>query len=306
MSERLPSYSSIFALGHRALGADFLAGPVLVEEKVDGSQFSFSVNADGVLSCRSKGAVVEVEEPEGMFKAGVESAKALAPDLTPGWVYRGEYLQKPKHNTIAYARIPARHVILFDIDRGGQDYLDADEKRTEAGRLGLEVVPTFHEGPLASLDELKALLERDSCLGGAKPEGFVLKRYDRFGEDKKTLMAKYVTEAFKEVHGKEWKAANPSRMDVVQSLTVRYKTEARWQKAVQHLREAGTLDGSPKDIGALLREVPTDVRKECEQDIKDALFAYAWPHIQRGITAGLPQWYKDQLAQQAFTLTEAA
>lgn len=298
---RLPSYSSIFALGHRALGADFLHGPVLVEEKIDGSQFSFSVDADGNVSCRSKGAVIEVGEPEGMFKAGVEAVKLLAPDLTPNWVYRGEYLQKPKHNTIAYSRIPAHHVILFDIDRGGQDYLSYDEKRTEAGRLGLEVVPVFFDGALENLEALKALLEQDSCLGGAKPEGFVIKRYDRFGEDKKTLMAKYVTEAFKEVHSKEWKAANPSRMDVVQSLIAQYQTPARWAKAVQHLREAGQLEGSPKDIGALLREIPTDIQKEAEQDIKDALFAYAWPHIKRGVTAGFPQWYKDELAKSAFS-----
>jgi len=297
---RLPSYSSIFALGHRALGSDFLAGPVLVEEKIDGSQFSFGIDADGVLSCRSKGAEINVDAPEGMFARGVETAKALAPDLTPGWTYRGEYLQKPKHNTIAYARIPALHVILFDIDRGLQDYLNADEKRTEAGRLGLEVVPTFHEGPLDSLEALKALLERESCLGGAKPEGFVLKRYDRFGEDKKTLMAKYVTEAFKEVHAGEWKKSNPTPSDIITRIAEQHCTVARWQKAVQHLREAGTLDGSPRDIGALICEVPADVRKECEQEIRDALFAYAWPHISRKLTAGLPQWYKDELAQSAF------
>lgn len=298
--ERIPSYSSIFALGHKALGHDFLAGPVLVEEKVDGSQFSFAVNYEGQILLRSKGKDMHPDAPEKMFALGAEQVKAMAPDLTPGWTYRGEYFQKPKHNTIAYSRIPERHIILFDIDRGGQNYLNPDEKRTEAGRLGLEVVPTFHEGPLTSLDELKTLLERESCLGGAKPEGFVIKRYDRFGEDKKTLMAKYVTEAFKEVHEKEWKAANPSRMDVVQGLIVKYKSEARWQKALQHLRDAGALEGSPKDIGMLLREIPNDVRKECEQDIKDALFTYAWPHIQRGITAGFPQWYKDQLAQEAF------
>lgn len=298
--ERIPSYSSIFALGHKALGHDFLTGPVLVEEKIDGSQFSFAVDHDGRILVRSKGKEMHADAPEKMFEAGVEQVKAMADDLTPGWVYRGEYLQKPKHNTIAYGRIPSKHIILFDVDRGGQDYLNPDEKRTEAYRLGLEVVPTFHEGTLESLDHLQSFLQRESCLGAANPEGFVLKRYDRFGDDKKTLMAKYVTEAFKETHEKEWKAANPSRMDVVQSLIVKYRTTARWQKAVQHLREAGALTGSPRDIGALLKEIPNDVRKECEADIKDALFAYAWPHIQRGVTNGVAQWYKDELAKEAF------
>jgi len=35
----LGSYPSIYNLGHRYLG-DLLDGPVVVEEKVDGSQFS--------------------------------------------------------------------------------------------------------------------------------------------------------------------------------------------------------------------------------------------------------------------------
>ena len=295
------SYSQIFALGHKALPADFLSGPVLVEEKIDGSQFSFGIDMDGELHCRSKGAEINVDEPEGMFKLGVDAALAIAPDLNPGWVYRGEYLQKPRHNAITYGRVPARNVIIFDIDRtGGQDYLGYDEKRTEAWRLGLEVVPEFFSGVVTSLDHLKEFLGGESCLGTAHPEGFVLKRYDLFGVDKKVVMAKYVSEAFKEVHKKLWKADNPTKKDIIERLVETYATEARWQKAVIHLRERGAIEGSPRDIGALLREVPEDVLKECEQDIRDKLFAYAWPHIRRGITTGLPQWYKDTLAQQAF------
>ena len=60
------------------------------------------------------------------------------------------------------------------------------------------------------------------------------------------------------------------------------------------------LEGSPRDIGPLIREVPEDVRQECEQAIKDALFAYAWPTIQRGIVRGLPEWYKRRLAETTF------
>ena len=304
MSERLHSYSQIIALGHKALPPDFMDGVVLVEEKIDGSQFSFGVALDGELRCRSKGQEIHVDEPEGMFKLGVETVRTLAPSLTPGWVYRGEYLQKPKHNAIAYSRVPERNVILFDIDRsGGQDYLPYEEKCAEAARLGLELVPKFFQGRIESLDDLKAMLDRESCLGGTTPEGFVLKRYDLFGVDKKVVMAKYVTEAFKEVHASEWKKANPTRLDVMQEIIASLRTPARWQKAVIHLRERGTLEGSPKDIGALLREVPDDILKECEGEIRDRLFAYAWPHIRRGVTAGFPQWYKDQLAETAFAPT---
>lgn len=300
MTDRLHSYSSIYAIGHRA-AADLFVGPVVVEEKLDGSQFSFGVTEDGeTLLCRSKGADIFPENPEKMFAKAVESVLAIRDDLTPGWTYRGEYFQKPKHNTIAYGRVPEKHIILFDVDTGLQDYLDPDAKRTEAGRLGLEVVPTIFEGHVSAFDDIKAMMRTESVLGGATPEGLVFKNYGQFGPDKKTLMGKYVTEEFKEVHKGEWKKSNPGHGDIVSSLITQYRTPARWKKAVHHLRDAGVLTESPKDIPALMKEINVDVLKECEQDIKDALFAWAWPKIGRGITAGAPQWWKDELAQSAF------
>lgn len=58
-----------------------------------------------------------------------------------------------------------------------------------------------------------------------------------------------------------------------------------------------------------MTEVPADVEKEERAEILDALWTAFWPKIRRGITAGLPQWYKDELAKQAFrpaTLAEIA
>ncbi len=49
-----------------------------------------------------------------------------------------------------------------------------------------------------------------------------------------------------------------------------------------------------------MREIPTDVLKECEDEIKEKLFKHFWPKISRGVTRGIPEWYKDQLAKQAF------
>ena len=57
---------------------------------------------------------------------------------------------------------------------------------------------------------------------------------------------------------------------------------------------------SPRDIGNLIREIQADTKKECESEIKDALFKHFWPKIQRGITAGAPEWFKEQLLASAF------
>lgn len=296
------SYPSIYALGHRALTELFL-DDVLVEEKVDGSQFSFGLfqGDDGpYLRCRSKGAELNLFAPERMFLPAIETVQALQPLLVPGWTYRAEFLAKPRHNALMYERIPQRHLILFDINSGHEAYLSWEDKAKEAERLGLEVVPRLFHGHVPDADMFRGLLDTVSVLGGQKIEGVVVKNYARFGLDKKVLLGKFVSEAFKETHAKTWKADNPKSGDILDRLTTQYHSQARWQKAVQHLREAGQLAGEPKDIAALFREVPEDIERECAEEIKAALWEWAWPRIRRGITAGLPEWYKERLLEQQF------
>jgi len=210
MSDSWHSYPSIFAIGHRAL-AELLLDPVIVEEKVDGSQFSFGVfdqeNGERVIRCRSKGAQLNIVAPEKMFAEAVGVVQSL--DLHPGWTYRAEYLKKPKHNALAYDRIPEKHLIVFDINTGHEEYMPYTRKAEECARLGLEIVPLVFEGRIENIEHFRSMIDRTSALGGQKVEGVVVKNYQRFGPDKKVLMGKFVSEAFKEVHAAEWKAANP-------------------------------------------------------------------------------------------------
>lgn len=269
------SYPSIYAMGHRAL-ANLLDRPVLIEEKVDGSQFSFGITEDGEIMARSKGAILNVDAPEKMFGLAIESVKSRHLSLHPGWTYRAEYLQKQKHNSLAYERTPRGHLIVFDVNPDHEAYLSYAEKHAEAERIGLECVPLVYEGVVASVDQFKAFLDRTSVLGGQKIEGVVIKPsgYVLYGQDKKMLLGKFVSEAFKEVHAKE--------------------------------RERGLIADSPKDIGMLLKEVQSDIGKECKEEIADQLFKWAWPHIQRKAITGLPEWYKDELLKKQFEPAEVA
>jgi len=312
------SYPSIFALGHRAV-RDILTKPVTVEEKIDGSQFSFGVfeisetkDADGrvvgeqteptpVLKCRSKSAQLNIDAPEKMFATAVEYVKSVRHLLVPGWTYRGEYLAKPKHNTLVYDRIPQNNIIIFDINPAEEDYLPHGDKVIYAARIGLETVPLLFEGNLNEVQQVRDMLDRVSCLGGQKIEGVVVKNYELFGDDKKAMFGKFVSEAFKEVHNKEWKASHPTKTDIVQKIIETLKTPARWNKAMQHLREAGRLTDDPRDIGLLFKEVPADLLKEETEWIKQQLFDWAWPHIARGVTVGIPEFYKAKLLEQQFT-----
>ena len=296
-TERVSSYSDIFTMGHKAL-EELFSGPVVVEEKVDGSQISFSRQGDKLLM-RSKGKQLIVEAPEEMFKPGVEAILGIYRNLPEGYVFRGEYLKSPKHNTLAYARIPRGHIIIFDIDRGNQDYLAPLDKAVLAMDCGFETVPLLHRGPIDSAEQIKALLPKESVLGGTRPEGIVIKNYARFHADKKILMGKYVRPEFIEVNAGEWRKNNPTQGDILDQIIARYKTEARWEKAVQHLRDDGRLEQSPRDIGVLLKEVEQDIAKECCEEIKGMLWQWAWEHVARGARAGLPEWYKNRLLENA-------
>lgn len=290
------SYPKIYALGHSAI-KELLFDEVTVEEKVDGSQISFG-RFEGELRARSKGASLNIEYPEQMFSEAIEVIKTL--DLVGGWTYRAEYLKKPKHNVMAYDRIPTKHLIVFDINIGEEQYLCYEDKKNEAARLGLETVPLMFSGRIEDPASIVALLQTTSILGGQKVEGIVIKNYSRFGLDKKVIMGKYVSEVFKEVHGAEWKEANPTKTDIVAHLIASYKTPARWNKAIQHLKESGRLTNSPKDIGLLIKEVQEDIEAEEKEEIKNKLYANVISHIKRGVVGGLPEYYKEQLMKEQF------
>jgi len=304
------NYPSIFALGHRWV-TELLQDEVLVEEKIDGSQFSFGsfeeewgdIHASGKcikLRCKSKGKEIDIENPEKMFAVPVKWCIDNWDKMQLGWTYRCEFLSKPQHNTLAYDRVPRNNLILFDIATDEEVYLDYDAKDLGAAFLGLETVPVLYKGKIESALDIKNFLQETSILGGCQIEGVVIKNYNKFGPDKKVLMGKYVSEAFKEIHGAAWRKSNPTSGDIIQEIAAKYNTSARWQKAVQHLRESGDLTDSPKDIEMLMKEVPADIMKECLPEIIDTLLAWALPKVKRTFGRGLPQWYKEQLLNQQF------
>jgi len=293
------SYSKIYSLGHRELDSLF-SDPVLIEEKIDGSQFSFTKTLEGDIRFRSKGREIYLPCDDKLFKPAIDYVCSIFNNLHPGWIYRRETLSSPRHNALTYSRTPRHNIIIFDIDTGLEQYLSYDEKVVEAARIDLEVVPVLFEGTITDIEELKMFFDHESFLGGTKIEGMVIKNYKQFGRDKKTIMGKWVSEAFKEKHSVNWKKENPTRSDLLDVLILEYKHENRWLKAVQHLKEANLLENSPRDIGNLIKEVQQDIFDECVEEIKYKLWKWAWPKISRGVVRGLPEWWKNKLAESQF------
>lgn len=296
----IPSYSSPFNLTHKVAREFFDEGSYIVQEKIDGSQFSFGIKGpedNFLLLCRSHNTQIDINNP-GMFTLAINTVKNLWNEgiLKPFWTYRGEFLQKPKHNTLSYSRVPSGNIILFDIDTGDQDYLSYSDAVYEAHGLGLEYAPVLdsHYGIPIS-EDIERWLDTESILGGTKVEGVVLKNYRLYAPDKKVLMVKIVSEAFKETHNKDWKDRNPNRSDVIDQIIAEFGSEARWNKVVQHLEEAGELVNAPEDIGKLLKELAVDFERECADEIQYILWTRFRKQIIRGIQQGFPEWYKEKL-----------
>jgi len=300
----IPSYGKILTLGsHRTENA--LVGNIIIQEKVDGSLFGVGINKDGELTMRSKGVIIHREHINNMFfKAAsyILSIENTILSYPPNTYFYFEYLQNPKHNVLCYERVPTNNLVLFDATFNGK-YSDRESLKTIAQNLNVDIVPQLFEGEIPSdvenIDFLKNFFETDSYLGNEKIEGIVIKNYEQdvyIGSRLYPLFTKYVRETFKERHNTQWK--KESIKASIQTYITTFRSEARWQKALQHLREQGSIIGEPKDIGGLIKEVNKDILSEEKENIKEELFKFVIKDILRNATHGLPYWYKELLAKK--------
>jgi len=293
-------YPKVYNLGHPQI-ADLFTREVVIQEKIDGSQFSFGKH-DGKLRVRSRGREFIPEAADDMFRCAVDNVVKVFDNLPEGATYRGEYLRRPKHNCLAYDRVPANNIAIFDIEVAESNFLPPQAVANEAQKLGFESIATFRVCPGSAIDReyVIQMMESISALGGQKIEGLVFKNYQEFTRDGKVMIGKHVSEAFKETHRTDWKERHPTQGDLVQVMINKYRTPARWGKAVQHLREAGTLLGEPADIGPLVKELHRDLREEAFEEIAQILMKKVWGDIAKGVCRGMPEWYKDQLMEGQF------
>jgi hypothetical protein len=294
---QIASYSKVWAPGHHELDK-LLPGPVVVQEKVDGSQFSFG-NLKGEFHARSKGQQVGYGgNQEGMFQEAVRTADLIfrTGTLPEGMTLRCEFLQKPKHNTLTYGRVPYGHLAVFDVELEGQRLLAPKDVMAQVAPWKLEVVPLLYEGLLErrELDQkLEEWLARESFLGGTRIEGVVIKNYSQYDSFLKPLMGKYVQESFKEQNRENWKAQ--SHGSAIDRLISSFNKEAIWEKSIQHKRDEGVLLNAPQDIGMLIGEIKKDFEAEFGEMIRRKIFQEYFSDIERGVMRGFPEYYKKRL-----------
>lgn len=296
------SFPKIFTIGQDFI-KDIFNNEVEITEKIDGSQFSFG-KINNQFYMRSKGAQLFPESYAKMFSKAVEYVLSIEHILPDNTVFYCEYLEKPKHNILVYDRIPKNNLMLYGVCDNTLKFVNEYEKLIEhADFLNIEVVPLIYKGIVENVDFIKEIMERKSVLGNVQIEGIVVKNYKNpfllGSQPIPLMMGKYVSEKFKEKHNKDWKKEKTTK-GKWETFKDGFRTEARWNKSIQHLREKDELTNSPKDIGKLIKEIQNDITEEEKENIKNFLWKLYGKEILRNATKGFPEYYKEYLLKRNF------
>lgn len=301
-------YPKVLQLQHLE-GKDIkVDGVFYLEEKYDGSQFRFGQDKSGKRWFGSRSVTYSDERPPNtMFALAVQQAneamdriKTLLDGNTETYFY-AEYIAKPKHNTLTYARTPRNNLVLFDVISDGS-YQLPEVVNQYAELMQLEPVYVF-----TSMDKypqyksIEFYLNSHSSLQGTTVEGVVIKNYhihiaDMNGE-LRPLFSKYVRPSFKEMNNKEWKT-KPGKRPVIDEVMDIFNKDAIFQKAVQHLNESGEAEHHMRDMQKLIPLVYQDLYEEYMPAIQELIVKRYEHDIQRAIISGLPEFYKKYLYSQ--------
>jgi hypothetical protein len=138
---------------------------LVVEEKLDGANAGISFGPDGRLRLQSRGHFLSGGPRERQFAPFKAWAAAVAPRLWPRlgerYVLYGEWLYA-KH-TVFYDALP-HYFCEFDVLDTREDvFLSTPRRRKLLEGTPVVSVPVLRSGPLASLEELTALVGPSTC-----------------------------------------------------------------------------------------------------------------------------------------------
>ena len=304
MAEIVKTLPSIQVGDEKKLNQDDIEGcRVIIQEKVDGSQLTITRKGDKLIYYNKN------KQISGQGKPWLNSYILLnnrAHLFREGLFYHGEAMKSvysAKVN-IRYEREPRYFWIVYEIVRKDNTILTPEEMKEVLEGTGIEMVPILYDNTVEvcdnyiekAKDTIKCIEHGTikSCLGNIAPEGVVLKVLNRDrGKGKvSTTRYKFVRGEFSETnHSKKQKLPELSQEQIIDGIGKIYDTDARKQKAVQHLEEQGKWkDKITQNIGLMVNELDADLLKECEQEIKDLLFVRFWPQISKSARGNVQEF----------------
>lgn len=310
----IPSYPKARSLSPK-YHEELLSGRVIVQEKLDGSQFSW-LRDGSELVARSKNTHRDVYNPDNMFGPAINYLRQNLDDVPEGIVFRGEAFMSPNHNVLDYERAPEGYIVLFGARRIDDDsWFSSDELVSVADEIGIETARTWYEGDAEELvsalgisddDQFDALhdammnefiTDEESMLGGVEPEGVVIKNHTSPMPYARFAVGKVVRDDFKERVQHESPAAQTK--NTREQLLDEYASgkEARWDKVIQHATEDGELDAEPSDLAHLIPALREDLFTEAEDEVKQALWDDFKNALFKKVKAQFPEHYKQRLRE---------
>ena len=180
---------------------EFLAEPLIVEEKVDGANIGFSVGEDGDLRIQNRGSWIARDRVPPQFKSLFRWADlrrdTLIEHLGHQFILFGEWCYAV--HSIRYTQLPDWFLAFDLFDRTRKTFVATDARNVFARSVNLQVVPRLGIGR-QTFESLKSLLGH-SVLGAARGEGLYLRASSAVVP---FTRAKLVTPEFTQAIGEHW------------------------------------------------------------------------------------------------------
>lgn len=184
--------------------AALLAGPVWVEEKLDGANLGLSVAPDGSLRAQNRGQYL-TKPYSGQFSRlagwlGMHDWQ-WRDRLARNLILFGEWCAAV--HSLDYTELPD-WFLLFDVyDRDAQHFWSAERRNALAGSLGLSPVPLLHDGKADQRQLTRLLNNSRSRFRDGPLEGLVIRRDSA---DWCESRAKLVRAEFTQVISEHWRS----------------------------------------------------------------------------------------------------
>ena len=278
--------------GSRILLDKFKDRGLVVQEKLDGSNASFTVD-NGELQCFSRRKKLNEKETLNGFYGWVhENIQEDVFDFLEDYIIFGEWLVKHK---IQYKEECYKEFYVFDVyDKEEEAYLSLKNMHRIASYLELKTVktlliaePSYHLNILTPQDIQDLVGKSDMTVKPNTGEGIVIKYLD--GKSEHEDYYKIVSNEFKEFNRQKMKTEIKNNDSVADYAM----TRARMEKMIFRAIEEGRLSEDNMELenfGLIIKEVGQDFVDDIMEEEKDNMLKIIekqikkkMPHILREI-----------------------
>ena len=237
---------------------------LVVEEKVDGGNFSFFINnkTNDIFECSKNRNLITDNDEKTFIKQRIWLREKLkGKKLNLDYIYFCEIMAQ---HTIKYTEIP--DVIGFDIRpkhcanaEGCGMFLSREARENEFDRLGIENVPLIWKGTVREFKkkDINEFIPKSKYYDGLV-EGIVIKNQSRKANNgNHQIYGKFVREEFKEVNKAVFGSIKDKNSDT-SKIVQEFITDARIKKIINKLINEENM----KLEMSLMKFVPTAVIKD--------------------------------------------